>query len=256
VALKSRRKGGRPRIPREVIALIGRRAEEHRTWGAPRIRDELGLLGHDVAASTVATYMPRRRPKPPSRTWRTFLATHMDVTAACDFFVVLTITVRLLFAFVALSDDRRHILHVNVTAHPTPESAARQLTEAFPGDGWLPRFLIHDCDSNYGEPVSRCCKVLGLREILTACRSPWQNAYVERVIRTIRRECLDPMIVMGEGHCRRLLTADARYYNEARPHKSLEGNSPTPRWVEAPSVGRVVAEPELGGLHHRYRRAA
>jgi len=180
----------------------------------------------------------------------------MDATAACDFFVVPTITFRLLFVFVVLSHDRRHILHVNVTSHPTPEWTARQLIEAFPGDELMPRFLIHDRDTNYGEPVSRCCKMLRLREILTACRSPWQNAYAERVIGTIRRECLDHMIVMGEGHCRRMLTAYARYYNEARPHQSLDGNSPTPRWVERPATGRVVAVPKLGGLHHRYRRAA
>jgi len=255
-ALKSRRKGGRPRIAPEVVALIRRMAEENRTWGAPRIRDELALLGHEVAASTVATYMPRRRPKSPSQTWRTFLANHMDVTAACDFFVVPTITFRLLFAFVVLSHDRRRILHLNVTAHPSPEWTARQLIEAFPGDGWMPRFLIHDRDSNYGDVVSRCCRTLGIEEVLTAYRSPWQNAFVERQIGSIRRECLDHMIVIGEMHCRRLLTAYARYYEEVRPHQSLDGNSPTPRWVEVPTAGPVVAVPELGGLHHHYRRAA
>ena len=253
---KSRKKGGRPSIAAEVFALIRRMASENRTWGAPRIRDELALLGHVVAASTVASYMPRPQRRPPSQTWRTFLANHMDVTAACDFFVVPTITFRLLFVFVVLSHDRRRILHFNVTAQPTPEWTARQLIEAFPGDGWMPRFLIHDRDTNYGDPVARCCKMLRLREVLTSYRSPWQNAYVERQIGSIRRECLDHMIVMGERHCRWLLTAYSRYHNEVRPHQSLGGNAPVPRWVQPPNAGRVVAAPELGGLHHRYMRSA
>lgn len=255
-AWKSRKKGGQPRIAAEFIALIRRMAAENRTWGAPRIRDELGLLGHEVAASTVSSYMPRHQRRPPSQTWRTFLANHMDVTAACDFFVVPTITFRLLFAFVVISHGRRRILHINVTAHPTPEWTAKQLIEAFPGDGRLPRFLIHDRDTNNGDIVKRCCKLIGIQEILTAYRSPWQNAYAERVIGSIRRECLDHMLVIGEMHCRRLLTAYVSYHNEARPHQSLGGNSPVPLWVQPPDDARVVAVPELGGLHHRYVRAA
>ena len=249
-------RSGRPRISPEVIALIRQLAQENRNWGVPRIHSELGLLGYDLAESTVAKYMPRRSPRPPSQSWRTFLRNHLRCTAACDFFVVPTATFRLLFCFVVLHHARRPILHVNVTDHPTAEWASLQMIEAFPGDGTEPRFLLRDRDGVYGHAFSRRVHGMGLREILTAPQSPWQNPYAERVIGSIRRECLNHLIVLNEGHLRRILREYVRYYNQSRPHLSLCRNSPQPRDVQPPSHGPVKAIPFLGGLHHRYTRAA
>ena len=166
------------------------------TWVAPRIQSELALLGYDVAESTVAKDMVRR-PAKPSQGWRTFLANHMSVTAACDFFVVPTLTYKSLYCFVVLSHDRRRILHINVTQHPTDEWTARQLLEAFPGDSRLPKYLHRDRDSVYGGTVRRTLHVLGIRQVISAKKSPWQNPFAERVIGSIRRECTDHIIPSG-----------------------------------------------------------
>ena len=251
---KSRSTPGRPPISMELILLIRRLSEENATWGAPRIKDELALLGHDVAETTVAKYMVKRRGKEPSQTWRTFIHNHMACTAACDFFTVPTATFKVLYCFVVLSLDRRRILHTNVTSHPTAAWTARQLLEAFPGEVPVPRFLMRDRDSIYGWEVHRVVRSLSLTEIISAPRSPWQNPFVERVIGTIRRECTDHVIPMGKEHLQRILNEYVAYYNESRAHQSLDGNAPEPREVE--SVGQVVARPVLGGLHHRYSRAA
>ena len=229
---------------------------ENPLWGAPRIRSELLLLGYDVAESTVAKYVTRRGRRPPSQTWRTFLRNHLRTTAACDFFVVPTATFRLLFCFVILSHDRRRIVHFNVTAHPTAAWTAQQIREAFPGDGIEPRYLLRDRDGAYGDEFRWVVRAIGIREILIAPQSPWQNPYAERVIGSIRRECLDHLIVLSEDHLRRILREYVRYYNETRPHLSLERNAPIPRRVEPLSQGSIVAFPEVGGLHHRYNRAA
>ena len=149
---------------------------------------------------------------------------------------------------------KRQILHINVTKHPTAEWTAQQLVEAFPGDGWVPRFLQRDRDSIYGWAFRRKVTALGIEELVSAPRSPWQNAYVERVIGSIRRECTDHIIPMGEKHLVRTLREYVEYYNDSRTHQSLDGNAPTPRAVER--VGEIVATPVLGGLHHRYSRAA
>lgn len=239
-----------------AIRLIRRMSSENVTWGAPRIRDELALLGHELAISTVAKYMARRRePDPrPSQSWQTFLHNHMADTAACDFFVVPTVTFQRLFVFVVMSLDRRRILHVNVTRHPTSEWVAQQIREAFPGDGWVPRFLQRDRDCPFGWAFRRTLRSLGIEELVSAPRSPWQNAYVERLIGSIRRECTDHIIPLSEGHLRRTLTEYVAYYNADRPHQSLDGQSPDRRRVE--SVGEVAARPVLGGLHNRYSKAA
>jgi len=157
---------------------------------------------------------------------------------------------------VILSHDRRRILHVNITAHPTAAWTAQQIREAFPGDGTEHRFLLRDRDGAYGDEFRRVVRAIGIREILTAPQSPWQNPYVERVIGSIRRECLDHLIILGENHLRRILREYARYYNESRPHLSLERNAPIPRSVEPWTLGAVVAVPQVGGLHHLYTRAA
>ncbi len=245
-------KPGRAAIPRAVIALIQRMANENPTWGAPRIRAELHLLGHDVAESTVAKYMPRRR-KPPSQTWKTFLYNHVGCLASVDFFVVPTITFRLLYGFVVLSHDRRRVVHYNVTASPTAEWVATQLRQAFPFDT-APRYLLRDRDGVYGEAVRRCLRSLGIEEVLTAPRSPWQNPYAERLIGSIRRDLLDRVIVLGERHLMKLLRSYFGYYHTARCHQSLDGNAPEPRDIEGPERGEVVGVPMVGGLHHRYRR--
>ena len=227
---------------------------ENPTWGAPRILSELLLLGYDVAEGTVAKYMALRR-KPSSQTWRTFLDNHVPDIAACDFFTVPTVTFRVLYVFIVLRHDRREVVHFNVTTHPSAEWTARQIVNAFPYEA-APRFLIRDRDGIYGEYFQNRVKSPGMEEVPIAPRSPWQNPYCERVIGSIRRECLDHVIVLDEAHVRRILTDYFAYYHGSRPHLSLDRNSPTPRDVEPPSMGSVIAIAQVGGLHHRYTRAA
>ena len=198
-------------------------------WGVPRIQAELRLLGHDLAESTVAKYMTRQRnDKSPSPTWKTFLKNHAKEIVACDFFVVPTATFRLLYVFVVLSHDRRRVLQFNVTEHPTAERTGQQIVEAFPYDD-APRYLLRDNDSIYGKAFQERVVSLGIEEVKTACRSPWQNAYVERLIGSVRRECLDHVIVLNERHLKRILGEYFEYYNISRAHQSLDDNAPLPR---------------------------
>jgi len=250
---KSRATPGRPPICMKIILLIRLMSQENVLWGAPRIKAELALLGHEVAESTVAKYMVRPKRDTPSQSWKTFLANHMDVTAACDFFVVPTLTFNLLYVFVVLSHDRRRILHVNATANPTAKWTARQLLEAFPYDS-KPKYLLRDNDKIFGWEFQRCVEALEIDEVPSAPKSPWQNPYVERVIGTIRRECLDHIIPVNEEHLLRVLREFIAYYHESRAHQSLGGNAPEPREIAA--VGEVIATPVLGGLHHSYSRKA
>lgn len=253
---KSRRKKpGRAPLDPEAIALIKRMANKNPTWGAPRITSELLLLGFKVRDTTVAKYMPRRKHGPPSQRWRTFLKNHMPQTAACDFFVVPTATFRLLYCFLILSHDRHRIVHFNVTAHPTAEWTAQQMVEAFPGGGPIPKYLIRDRDGIYGSYFRKRVQNTGIREVVTSRKSPWQNPYVERVIGSVRRECLDHVIVFSEGHLRRVLKAYVHYYNKSRPHLAFMRNAPILRQLESGN-GRVIAITQVGGLHHRYKRAA
>jgi len=251
---KSRKKLGRPKTEAEIRALIRRMARENPTWGAPRIQSELALLGLTVAESTVAKYLGRAH-KPPSQTWRTFLENHDGDIAAIDFFIVATVTFRVLYCFVVLRHDRRRVVHFTVTPHPTARWTAQQVVEAFPFDT-APRFLIRDHDGIYGVDFRERIKHFGIEEVVIAYRSPWQSPYVERLIGSIRRECLDHVIVLNEAHLIRILGDYFAYYHEARTHLSLERNAPRPRAVEPPSQGRVIAIPHVGGLHHRYTRAA
>ncbi len=253
-----RSRGGRPRVPAEVRELVRRFAGDNPGWGAPRIHGELLKLGFDVAQSTVAEVMPRepRTRKPPSQTWRTFLKNHLGEAAAMDFFVIPTASFELLYGFVILEHDRRRIRHVAVTAHPTAEWVSRQLREAFPYES-APRFLHRDRDGIYGNVVTGTLNAMGIEEVLSAPRSPWQNPYCERLIGTLRRELLDNVIVLGESHARRMLKEYVGYYNGSRTHLSLVKDAPEPRAIEPPSAGPVRAHEVLGGLHHRYfRRAA
>jgi transposase InsO family protein len=252
---KSRPNGvGRPPLDVELRHLIRRMARENPTWGRRRIRAELTLLGYHVAEVTVAKYMRRMSPRP-SPTWRAFLAAHLREMVAVDFFVVPTLSFRLLFVFVVLRHDRRELLHLNVTDHPTAAWTAQQLVEALPDDT-APKYLLRDRDRIYGDAFTQRVTRMGIRQILTAPRAPWQNPFVERLIGSIRRECLDHFLILNEAHLRRFLRAYLAYYNTARPHQSLDNNSPQPRVVEPSPCGRIIAIPQVGGLHHVYQRAA
>jgi transposase InsO family protein len=253
-AWKSRHKGGRPAIDPEVRDLIRRISRANPLWGAPRIHGELLKLGIDLSETTVAKYMIRH-PKPPSPSWRAFLDNHLRDLVSIDFFTVPTVTFRILFVFVVLSHDRRRVLHFNVTEHPTAEWTGRQLIEAFPWDT-APWYLIRDRDGIYGQDFMRRVNALRTKQVLIAPRSPWQNPYVERVIGSIRRECLDHVVVFNENHLRRVLKSYFRYYHASRTHLSLSKDAPEPRAVQPPKLGRIVRFPEVGGLHYRYARRA
>jgi transposase InsO family protein len=212
------------------------------------------LLGYIVAESTVAEYMCRHR-KLPSQTWRTFLENHVGDIAAIDFFVVPTVRFQLLYCFIVLRHDRRRVVHFNVAVHPTASWTGQQIVNAFPSDE-APRFMIRDRDGIYGHDFRERVKHMVIEEVITAPRSPWQNPFAERIIGSIRRDCLDHVIVFSEAHLHRILTRYFAYYHESRTHLSLERNAPVPRRVEHSSEGKVIAIPQVGGLHHRYTRAA
>jgi transposase InsO family protein len=252
---KSRKRGpGRPKVSREVRELIRKMNLSNPGWGAPRIHGELLKLGIDVGETSVALYMVRHK-RPPSQTWRTFLDNHLRQLVAVDFFVVPTLTFRILFVFVVLAHDRRRILHFNVTAHPTAAWTAQQIREAFPWDT-APRFLVRDRDGIYGKAFQDCVTAMGVEEVKTAQQSPWQNPYAERLIGSIRRECLDHVIVFNERSLRRILRSYVDYYHDCRTHLSLGKDSPATRKVQPPEIGRVIEMPVVGGLHHRYLRKA
>jgi transposase InsO family protein len=247
---KPRPLGGRPQIDTELRALIRRMSVENPLWGAPRIHGELLKLGFEIAQSSVAKYMVKRR-GPPSQGWRTFLRNHAPDIAAMDLFVVPTIGFDLLYACVIVRLDRRDLVWINVTAHPTAEWVARQITEAFPWDE-APRHLIRDRDRIYGSVVTRRLRAMGIRDKPIAPASPWQNGFAERLIGSIRRECVDHIIVLGEAHLRRILKSYADYYNGVRTHRSLNKDAPVSRPVQR--AGVISSRAILGGLHHRYAR--
>jgi transposase InsO family protein len=219
-------------------------------WGAPRIHGELLKLGFEVAQSSVAKYMVKRR-GPPDQGWPTFLRNCAPDIAAMDFVVVPTIGFDLLYAFVIVRIDRRELVWINVTKTPTAEWVARQITEAFPWDG-APGYMIRDRDRIYGGIVTRRLRAMGIRDKPTAPVSPWQNGFAERLIGSIRRECLDHIVVFGEAHLRRILRSYARYYNDIRTHRSLDKDAPVSRPVQR--TGSIKSFPILGGLHHHYAR--
>src|SRR5262249_31828862 len=245
---------GRPKLDKEIRDLIRRISDENPLWGVPRIQSELRLLGYEIAESTVAKYRVRN-PKPPLQTWKTFLENHIAEISSIDFFTVPTITFRILFCFVILRHDRRQVVHFNVTSHPTAFWAGQQMIQAFPEDT-APRYLLRDQDKIYGADFTERVRAMGIKEVRAAAARPWQRALVERLIGSIRRECLDHVIVRDQSHLRRILRLYFSYYHESRTHLSLERNSPIPREVESPSKGTVIAIPQVGGLHHRYQRCA
>ena len=243
---------GRPGVAGDVRDLIRKISRENPLWGAPHIHGELLKLGIEISETSVAKYMLRHR-KPPSQTWRTFLDNHVQSLVSVDFFTVPTIRFHVLYVFLVLAHDRRRVVHFNVTAHPTAEWTAQQLREAFPFDQ-IPRYLLRDRDKIFGDTFRAQVKDMKIKEVLSAPRSPWQRAYVERVIGSIRRECLDHVIVFGEASLRRTLSSYFSYYHHTRPHLSLAKDSPEPRRIQRPELGPVVSVPQVGGLHHRYER--
>src|SRR6516164_5019050 len=245
---------GRPFISHEVRDLIRKMCQENPTSGAPRIHGELLKLGINIAESSVSKYMVRRY-KPPSQSWRTFLENHAPQLVSIDFFTVPTIHFQVLYVFLVLAHDRRRILHFSVTAHPTAEWTGQQLREAFPF-AQLPRYLLRDRDAIFSNDFREQVRDMGICEVLSAPRSPWQRAYVERVIGSIRRECLDHVIAFHESSLRKILSSYFEYYHRSRTHLSLGKDAPEPRAIQPPEMGSVVAVPQVGGLHHRYERQA
>jgi transposase InsO family protein len=247
---KSRSLGGRPQIETDLRALIRRMSIENPLWGAPRIHGELLKLGFDVAQSSVAKYMVKRR-GPPNQGWRTFLRNHAPDIAAMDLFIVPTVGFDLLYAFVIVGLSRRNLVWINVTTNPTAEWIARQLTEAFPWNE-APHYLIRDRDQIYGAVVMRRICAMGIRDKPIAPVSPWQNGFAERLIGSIRRECVDHCVVLSEAHLCRILQTYAGYYNNIRTHRSLDKDAPISRPVQR--TGSISSHPILGGLHHHYVR--
>jgi putative transposase len=253
--LSGRPTGGRPPVNREIRALVSRMAAANPLWGAPRIHGELLKLGIDVSERTVSRLIPTRR-SPPSQTWRAFLTNHVRDLVSIDLFTVPTAQLRVLFVLVVLAHHRRRVVHFNVTEHPTAAWTAQQIVDAFPEES-APSYLIRDRDKVYGHAFRQRMKGMQIVEVLTAAHSPWQNPFVERLIGSVRRECLNHVLVLSERHLRRTLTRYFAYYHRARTHLSLDKDAPDGRPIEPPTLGTVMSIPEVGGLHHRYvRRAA
>src|SRR5271163_2741088 len=249
-----RSRSGRPSVDREIRNLIRQMSGANPLWGAPRIHGELLKLGFEVSQATIAKYMVRRRGTP-SQNWRTFLRNHVEGIAAIDMFVVASASFRLLYVMIILAHDRRRIVRAAVTAHPTAAWLSRQVTEAFPWDT-APRYLLRDRDASYGSDFCNRVEAMGIEEVITAPRSPWQNAYVERVIGSIRRECLDHIVIFNERHLRRVMSSYVDYYHRIRTHLSLDKDCPEPRPIMPRRIGKVIAISQVGGLHHRYERLA
>jgi putative transposase len=222
-------------------------------WGAPRIHGELRKLGVAISERAVSRLLAQR-PRPSSQTWRTFLTNHLAAFVSMDFFTVSTITGRVLFVLVLLSHGRRRIVHVSCTDHPTSAGTAQQLVNAFPDDT-APHWLLRDRDTIYDETVRRRIASLGITEVVSSPGSPWQNPYVERVIGSIRRECLDHVIIVNQRHLRRILRAYLAYYHRSRTHLALAKDAPDRR-ESSSGGGTIVVTPEVRGLHHRYDRLA
>src|SRR5256886_2583535 len=253
--LSARPIAGRPPVNAEIKALVTRMAAANPLWGAPRIHGELLRLGIDVSERTVSRLMPKRR-RLPSQTWRTFLANHVRDLVSLDFFTVPTARLRVLFVLVVLAHHRRRVVHFNVTEHPTAHWTAQQIVAAFPDDS-APAYLLRDRDQVYGEQFRHRVKGMRIEEVLTAPHSPWQNPFVERLIGSVRRECLDHVVVLSERHLCRILTRYFAYYHRSRTHLSLDKNTPDTRPIARPAFGHIIILiPEVGGLHHRYERRA
>src|SRR5882672_3411025 len=252
---RARRVIGRKRISKEMRDLIFRMVVENPTWGAPRIHGELLMLGFDVSERTISRWMKRApRDRKRAKCWLAFLRNHREAMAAFDFFMAPTITFSMLYCFFVISHDRRRILHINVTKHPTSVWIVQQLREAFPFES-APRFLIFDRDGKYGVEVPAAVRSLKMRAVRTSFESPWQNGVAERWVESCRRDLLDHIIAVNERHLERLLSEYIRYYHEDRTHLGLGKVTPHRR-TRSVTSGRTLSHERLGGLHHRYDRAA
>jgi transposase InsO family protein len=245
---------GRPKVSPAVRKLIREMSLANPLWGAPRIHGELLKLGIEVSQATVSKYIVKPEHRP-SQSWQTFLTNHAKDIVSIDFFTVPTVTFKVLYVFLVLDNARRKIIHFNVTTNPTAAWTGQQIAETFPWET-APRYLIRDRDGIYGFDFTRRVSSMGIKQIRTARRSPWQNPFVERVIGSIRRECLDHVIVFDERHLKRVLREYVDYYHRSRTHLGLEKDCPETRPVESLELGDIHAEPILGGLHHRYTRRA
>ncbi len=253
---KSRpRKSGRKTIAPGIITLIRDMNRANPLWGAPRIHGELLKLGITLAQRTVANYMVPRARGPSPQNWKAFLRNHLGSMVSVDFFTVPTLTFQVLYAFIVLSHHRRRVLHFNVVERPSAGWTGQQLREAFAFTS-PPKYLLRDRDGVYGLEFQGRAQALGLEEVRIAPRSPWQSPYVERLIGSVRRECLDHVIVLNQAHLYRLLRAYFAYYHRSRTHLGLNKDAPEPRPVQGPGQGKIVAVPQVGGLHHRYERLA
>jgi putative transposase len=245
----SRRKSiSRPQASREIRDLILKMAAANPLWGAPRIHGELLKLGIIISEGTVSRLIARSK-RPPSQTWKAFLDNHVTQLVSVDFFTVPTATFRVLFVLVELVHHRRRVVHFNVTEHPTAGWTGQQMVEAFPKDT-APRYLLRDRDKIYGCDFRQRIRDMSIKEVLSAPASPWQRAFVERLIGSVRRDCLDHVNVLGEGHLRRILKSYLAYYHCSRTHLALAKDTPEPRAVQPPEMGDIVELPQVGGLHH------
>ena len=245
---------GRPAVSLEVRQLIRRMSRQNPLWGAPKIHGELLKLGFDLSETSVSKYLVRRKGSP-SQSWKTFLENHVKSLVSVDFFTVPTIRFQILYVFLVMAHDRRRIVHFAVTQHPTAEWAAHQLGEAFPWET-APRFVLRDRDRIFGQEFVQQLTAMGIQQVLCTPNAPRQRAYIERLIGTIRRECLDHVIVFNESSLRRHLVAFTKYYHRSRTHLSLEKDTPDRRPIQPANAGKIVAIPEVSGLHHRYERRA
>jgi hypothetical protein len=253
---KSRpRKTGRKTIAPAIIALIREMNRANPLWGAPRIHGELLKLGISVAQPTVANYMAPRAHRPPAQNWKAFLRNHLGSMVSVDFLTVPTINFKVLYVFLVLSHHRRQVLHFHVVENPSAAWTAQQLREAF-AFTTPPKYLLRDRDGIYGLEFQNRAQALGLEEVPIAPRSPWQSPYIQRLIGSVRRECLDHVIVFNQDHLHRLLESYFSYYHRSRTHLALDKDAPEPRPVRGPQEGNIVAMDQVGGLHHRYERPA
>jgi putative transposase len=251
---KSHRQAGRPQLAPETVALIRSMWRENPLWGAPKIERELLKLGIRVSQSTIQKYQPRDK-TPRGQRWMTFLRNHLRSVVAVDFFTVPTVTFRVLYVFIILHHERRRVLHFNITESPTAAWTGQQMVNAFPFVA-APPYVLRDRDGIYGEELQGRIRNLGMEELKITSRSPWQSPYVERMIGTLRRGCLDHMIIFNERQLHRVLREFLDYYHRVRPHRSLDDDSPDGREVEEDVREKIVALPVLGGLHHHYTRRA
>ena len=255
---RRRARPGRKPTSKELRGLIFRLVAENPTWGAPRIHGELKMLGCDISERTVLRWMRKapRSPEPAKR-WAAFLSNHREAIAAMDFFTVPTLTFGVLYCFFVIAHDRRRILYFNVTKYRASSWVSQQLREAFPYDT-APGYLIHDRDSTFSAEVVETAKILGIKPIRTAFKSPWQNGIAERFVGNCRRDLLDHVIVLNERHLKRLIADYVAYYHEDRTHLGLAKKTPVGRKAELNTSANcaVISMPRLGGLHHRYHLAA